>query len=227
MRTATSPPPEMPSTSTLPSSSCIACILDCSCAACFIMPRKSAIHGSFRIAESSSLSERSAGSSPPASASGGSAASLRTSTTLAPGNRASTSCTRGSASAARSRSFSMTSFCDRSVGCPASLDTITVQRRPVHCSSLRERSLTSMRAALRSSATSSRPSSMRTRRTSASSAALVMRSRFSPASATSCGKLVIRSAGADCTSGAAAMACGRADMPQRNAWSGNDGARRR
>jgi hypothetical protein len=27
----------------LPSSSCIACIFDCSCAACFIMPRKSAI----------------------------------------------------------------------------------------------------------------------------------------------------------------------------------------
>src|SRR5258705_12886012 len=46
MRTATSPPPEMPSTSTLPSSSCIACILDCSSAACFIMPRKSAIRAS-------------------------------------------------------------------------------------------------------------------------------------------------------------------------------------
>src|ERR1700675_4348728 len=167
----------------------------------------------------SSLSELSAGSSPLASDSGGSAASLRTSTTLAPGNRASTSCTRGSASAARSRSFLMTSFCDRSVGCPASLDTITVQRRPVHCSSLRERSLTSMRAALRSRATSSRPSSMRTRRTSASSAALVRRSRFSPARATSCGKLVIRSAGAACASGADAMACGRADAsaPARGA----------
>src|SRR6202048_1821798 len=46
MRTLTTPPPEMPSTSTWPSSSCIACIFDCSCAACFIMPRKSAINRS-------------------------------------------------------------------------------------------------------------------------------------------------------------------------------------
>src|SRR6266481_3693152 len=160
----------------------------------------------------SSLSERSSGSSPLASDSGGSAASLRTSTTLAPGNRASTSCTRGSASAARSRSFLMTSFCDRSVGCPASLDTITVQRRPVHCSSLRERSLTSMRAALRSSATSSRPSSMRTRRTSASNAALVRRSRFSPARATSSGKVaILRAAGAACASAIGAVIRGRAE----------------
>src|SRR5258708_10597451 len=52
---------------------------------------------------------------------------------------------------------------------------------------------------------------MRTRRISASSAALVRRSRFSPASATSCGKLVIRSAGADCGSGADVTICGRAD----------------
>src|ERR1700716_936724 len=51
----------------------------------------------------SSLSGLSALSSLLASDSGGSGASLRTSTTLAPGNRASTSCTRGSASAARSR----------------------------------------------------------------------------------------------------------------------------
>src|SRR5947209_10931267 len=43
IRTATRPPPAMPSTSTLPSSSCIACIFDCSCAACCIMPRKSGI----------------------------------------------------------------------------------------------------------------------------------------------------------------------------------------
>src|ERR1700675_1075513 len=160
----------------------------------------------------SSLSELSAGSSPLASDSGGSAASLRTSTTLAPGNRASTSLTRGSASAARSRWFFCTSFCERSVGCPASLDTITVQRRPVHCSSLRDRSLTSVRDALRSKVTSSRPSSMRTSRTSASSAAFVSRSRFSPASATSSGKLAILSAaGADCASGAGATICGRAD----------------
>src|SRR5258708_23201203 len=39
----------MPSTSTLPSSSCLACILDCSCAACFIMPRRSAINASFEL----------------------------------------------------------------------------------------------------------------------------------------------------------------------------------
>src|SRR5579863_7243322 len=94
----------------------------------------------------SSLSGLSAGSSPLASDSGGSGASLRTSTTLAPGNRASTSFTRGSASAARSRWFFWTSFCARSVDCPVSLDTITVQRRPVHCSSLRERSLIRVRA---------------------------------------------------------------------------------
>ena len=37
MRTDTIPPPAMPSTSTLPSSFCIACILDCSSCACFIM----------------------------------------------------------------------------------------------------------------------------------------------------------------------------------------------
>src|SRR5690242_12563312 len=43
MRTETNPPPASPSTSTWPSSSCIACIFDCSCAACFIMPRKSGI----------------------------------------------------------------------------------------------------------------------------------------------------------------------------------------
>src|SRR5665647_725687 len=160
----------------------------------------------------SSLSGVSAGSSPLASDSGGSGASLRTSTTLAPGNRASTSCTRGSASAARSRWFFATSFCERKVGCPASLDTMTVQRRPVHCSSLRERSLTRLRDALRSMASSSRPSSMRTSRTSASSAALVSKSRFSPASATSSGKLAIRrAAGADCASGEGAIICGRAD----------------
>ena len=39
----TRPPPEEPSTSIWPSSSCMACIFDCSCAACFIMPRKSGI----------------------------------------------------------------------------------------------------------------------------------------------------------------------------------------
>src|SRR5262249_33550871 len=43
MRTVTRPPPDVPSTSSWPSSSCIACIFDCSCAACFIMPRKSGI----------------------------------------------------------------------------------------------------------------------------------------------------------------------------------------
>src|SRR6202140_1408354 len=164
----------------------------------------------FLVAQSS-LSELSAGSSPLASDSGGSAASLRTSTTLAPGNRASTSCTRGSDWAARSRWFLATSFCDRSVGWPASLETITVQRRPVHCSSLRERSLISVRAALRSNATSSRPSSIRTRRTSASSAAFVSRSRFSPASATSSGKLAILSAGAAAASASGALICGRGD----------------
>src|SRR5258708_37231735 len=52
---------------------------------------------------------------------------------------------------------------------------------------------------------------MRTRRISASSAAFVRRSRFSPARATSCGKLVIRSTGADCGSGADVTICGRAD----------------
>src|ERR1700733_7155943 len=160
----------------------------------------------------SSLSELSAGSSMLASDSGGSGASLRTSTTLAPGNRASTSFTRGSDSAARSRSFFCVSFCERSVGCPASLDTITVQRRPVHCSSLRDRSLISVRAALRSRDTSSRPSSMRTKRTSASSADLVRRSRFSPASATNSGKLAIRSAAAaGCAADVGAIICGRAD----------------
>src|SRR3984885_11824897 len=160
----------------------------------------------------SSLSMASVGSSPLASESGGSGASLRTSTTLAPGNRASTSFTRGSDSAARSRSFFCSSFCERSVGCPASLDTITVQRRPVHCSSLRDRSLISVRAALRSRDTSSRPSSMRTKRTSASSADLVRRSRFSPASATNSGKLAIRSAAAaGCAADVGAIICGRAD----------------
>src|ERR1700732_2962169 len=48
-RPLTRPPPEMPSTSTWPSSSCIACIFDCSCAACFIMPRKSAINRSLLL----------------------------------------------------------------------------------------------------------------------------------------------------------------------------------
>src|ERR1700744_5697746 len=46
IRTLTRPPPDEPSTSTWPSSSCIACIFDCSCAACFIMPRKSGIGSS-------------------------------------------------------------------------------------------------------------------------------------------------------------------------------------
>src|ERR1700733_2687647 len=169
-------------------------------------------HQPFLLYRYSSLSELSAGSSTLASDSGGSGASLRTSTTLAPGKRASTSLTRGSDSAARSRAFFCISFCERSVGCPASLDTITVQRRPVHCSSLRDRSLISVRAALRSSVTSSRPSSMRTRRTSASSADLVRRSRFAPASATSSGKLAIRStAAAGCASDAGAIICGRAE----------------
>src|ERR1700722_7032134 len=169
-------------------------------------------HQTFLTCCYSSLSELSAGSSSPASDSGGSGASLRTSTTLAPGKRASTSFTRGSDSAARSRSFFCISFCERSVGCPASFDTITVQRRPVHCSSLRDRSLISVRAALRSSDTSSRPSSIRTRRTSASSADLVRRSRFSPASATSSGKLAIRSAAtAGWAADAGAIICGRAE----------------
>src|SRR5450759_5136067 len=124
----------------------------------------------------SSLSEASPGSSPLASDSGGSGASLRTSTPLAPGNRAITSCTRGSDSAARSRWVLCNSFCERSVGWPSSLDTITVQRRPVHCSSLRERTCIRVRDALRSIA------------------ALVSKSRLSPASSTSSGKLAIRSA---------------------------------
>src|SRR5262245_40161744 len=37
------PPPAVPSTSIWSSSACIACILDCNCAACFIKPRKSAM----------------------------------------------------------------------------------------------------------------------------------------------------------------------------------------
>src|SRR5262245_4807721 len=37
------PPPAVPSTSIRSSSACIACILDCNCAACFIKPRKSAM----------------------------------------------------------------------------------------------------------------------------------------------------------------------------------------
>src|SRR5581483_1223532 len=48
-RTLTRPPPEEPSTSTWPSSSCIACIFDCSSAACFIMPRKSGIDSPLEI----------------------------------------------------------------------------------------------------------------------------------------------------------------------------------
>src|ERR1700754_4018359 len=167
----------------------------------------------------SSLSENSAGSSPLASDSGGSGASFRTSTTLAPGNRASTSFTRGSDSADRSRSDCFSGACERSVGWPASLETITVQRRPVHCSSFRDRSLISERAALRSSATSSRPSSIRTRRMSASSAALVIRSRFSAASATSSAKLFSFNAGADCASAIGSVICGRGDAsaPPRGA----------
>ena len=51
--------------------SCIACIFDCSCAACFIMPRKSAMNASFRLLEIV-LSGRSAGSSALTSDSGGS-----------------------------------------------------------------------------------------------------------------------------------------------------------
>ena len=82
---------------------------------------------------------------------------------------------------------------------PASAETTTIQRRPVHCSSLRDRSLTSVCAALGSSAISSRPSSKRTSRTSRSSAGLVSRSRFSAASATSSAKAGDRrSAGAAC-----------------------------
>src|SRR5262249_50791011 len=41
--TVTMPPPAVPSTAICSSSACIACILDCSCAACFIRPRKSAM----------------------------------------------------------------------------------------------------------------------------------------------------------------------------------------
>src|SRR5215475_4492713 len=45
--TLTSPPPDVPSTSSWSSSACIASILDLSSAACFIRPRKSAIQLSF------------------------------------------------------------------------------------------------------------------------------------------------------------------------------------
>src|SRR3984893_18995471 len=57
---------------------------------------------------------------------------------------------------------------------------------------------------------------MRTRRTSASSAPLVNRSRFSAESATSCGKLVILSAGWDCVSATGAIwARAEASAPAR------------
>src|SRR5512132_2946350 len=39
--TVSMPPPAVPSTSIWSSSACMACILDCNCAACFIRPRKS------------------------------------------------------------------------------------------------------------------------------------------------------------------------------------------
>src|SRR5262245_5574792 len=41
--TLSMPPPAVPSTSIWSSSACMACILDCNCAACFIRPRKSAM----------------------------------------------------------------------------------------------------------------------------------------------------------------------------------------
>src|SRR5262245_41547452 len=172
-----------------------------------------------RMAQRSSPSEPSAGSSLPYSAlilaSGASGASLRTSTTFAPGKRDSTSCTRGSASAVRACSCFAAWLSERSVGWPCALDTTMVQRRLVHSSSLRGKSVIRVLAAFGSSAISSLPSSKRTRRTSPSSAALVMRSRFWPASATSWVKLVMRSAGAEpCGSGAGAAICGRALPPK-------------
>src|SRR5215510_4208076 len=53
--TVTKPPPAVPSTSIWSSSACMACILDCNCAACFISPRKSgmslllAVGGNIRL----------------------------------------------------------------------------------------------------------------------------------------------------------------------------------
>ena len=195
--TATRPPPDAPSTSIWSSSACIASILDLSSAACFIRPRKSAIVTSL----SASSSHRSAPSERRpraafrrhrlgrAAIAAGCAVGAAHIDDLAPGKRASTACTSGSARTPVFSSACRASCCDLRSAAPCSAETTTIQRRPVHCESLRERSLTSVLAALGSSAMSSRPSSQRTSRTSRSSAALTPRSRFCAASAISPSKL--------------------------------------
>src|SRR5262245_21854726 len=140
-------------------------------------------------AEPSSSGACSASSGSPVGSAGGNAASpLRTSTISAPGKRASTACTSGSARTPLLSSACRASFCDLTVGPPGSADTTTIQRRLVHCENLRARSLTSVFAALGSRPISSRPSSQRTSRTSRSSASLTPRSRFCTASAISSSK---------------------------------------
>src|SRR5262245_12445319 len=143
-------------------------------------------------------------SSPVPISAGAAFAGGRTPMISAPGNRLSTACTSGSAVTPRIRSALRASACDFSVGAPCSADTTTIQRRPVHCDSLRESSPTSVAAAPGSSATSSLPSSKATRRTSRSRTVRTTRSRFSPASAIrSSNRATASGAGADAGAGAA------------------------
>src|SRR3569833_1371932 len=100
---------------------------------------------------SSQRSSSSVASSSAGIAAGGSGARRRTLTACVPGKSVIAACTRGSA-CTFSVSLSLRSCaCARSVGWPSSLETTTAQRRPVHCSSLRCKSLPTERAALRSS----------------------------------------------------------------------------
>ena len=73
-------------------------------------------------------------------------------TISAPGKRASTAATSGSARTPVLSSAGRASFWAFTVGWPCSAETTTIQRRLVHCENLRARSLTSVFAALFSSA---------------------------------------------------------------------------
>src|SRR5262245_25300733 len=98
-------------------------------------------------AEPSSSGACSVSSGSPVGSAGGDAASpLRTSTISAPGKRASTACTSGSARTPLLSSACRASFCDRTVGPPGSADTPTIRRRLVHSETLRARSLPSVSA---------------------------------------------------------------------------------
>ncbi len=90
--TLTTPPPEEPSISIVSSSACIACILDCSSAAFFIMPMKSAMSRLSLLAFGVVVFERHIA----VRSGGGSLSRGRTAIISAPGKRSSTACTSGS-----------------------------------------------------------------------------------------------------------------------------------